>query len=79
MVENKHHYLIFSYLILQNILPKLAGFVNSEDGNLRMLSFKLFSDIGTLYLDGELEEATHRLDAVQSGKLLDQVGDSMTL
>ena len=48
-------------LVLQNravlvdqVLPVLAAFIRqSEDGNLRMLSLKLFADIATFYLESE--------------------------
>ena len=36
------------------MLPVLAAFIRqSEDGNLRMLSLKLFADIATFYLESE--------------------------
>ena len=41
-------------VLVDQVLPVLATFfVQSGDGNLRMLSLKLFADISTFYLDSE--------------------------
>lgn len=42
--------------VVTDILPVLASFDSSEDGNLRMLSLKLFTDISSLCLENEEEE-----------------------
>ena len=39
--------------IIEHILPVLASFSKSDDGNLRILSMKLFSDIATFFMDYE--------------------------
>jgi len=44
--------------VVSNLLPVLAMFSKSGDGNLRMLSMKLFVDISTLFLDNETESDT---------------------
>ena len=43
--------------IVTHILPVLASFYKSDDGNLRILSMKLFSDIATLFMDNEPDES----------------------
>ena len=41
-------------VLVDQVLPVLAAFIRqSEDGNLRMLSLKLFADIATFYLESE--------------------------
>lgn len=48
--------------IVSTVLPVLASFSQSANGNLRILSMKLFVDISTLFLDNEAPEATFSQD-----------------
>ena len=46
--------------MIDYILPNLVSFNDSDNGNLRMLSWKLFSDITTLFLDKEDTETSRK-------------------
>lgn len=43
-------------IFVDEVLPILATFIKSDDGNIRMLCLKLFSDISTFYLEFEGDE-----------------------
>lgn len=49
-------------VVVNEVLPVLASFIKSEDGNIRMLCLKLFTDISTFFLESETDELTSRKD-----------------
>ena len=45
-------------IFVDEVLPILATFIKSDDGNIKMLCLKLFSDISTFFLEFEGDELT---------------------
>ena len=57
----QHPLILLDYLsdVVNHILPALACFRRSDNGNLRMLSCRLFTNIASIYLEKE-DDATPR-------------------
>lgn len=56
-------------VFINEVLPVLASFIASEDGNMRMLCLKLLTDISTFFLDSESDDLTSRKDKSKSSLL----------
>ena len=66
-------------IVTQHILPHLAALMSSSSGDTRVLSFRMFADVASLYFDNQnvYDSSSNVEDVLASTKKLNEVGHAV--